>query len=145
MRPAAAVREHGAGLTGTRRLDTYIDYRYILFMEHRGQPLREPTYFTLAALLDGPLHGYAIARRVEAISRGSVRLTAGTLYAALQRLLEQGLVAVDGEEVVRGRARRYYRLTEAGGETLRDEARRLTEAADVVASRMAIAPPKAAT
>ena len=82
------------------------------------QPMREPTYFTLAALLDGPLHGYAIAKRAEEVSGGRVRLTAGTLYAALERLLDMGLVAVDGEEAVSGRARRYYRLTPAGSDAL---------------------------
>ena len=87
------------------------------------QPMREPTYFTLAALLDGPLHGYAIAKRAEDVSGGRVRLTAGTLYAALERLLEAGLVAVEGEEVVRGRARRYYRLTAAGSAALRGRGR----------------------
>jgi len=100
------------------------------------QSMREPTYFTLAALLEGPLHGYAIAKRAEQLSDGRVRLAAGTLYAALDRLLEQGLVAVAGEEVVRGRARRYYRITGAGGEAVRAEARRLSEAAAVVVARM---------
>jgi DNA-binding PadR family transcriptional regulator len=99
--------------------------------------MREPTYFTLAALLDGPLHGYAIAKRAELLSGGRVRPAAGTLYAALDRLLDQGLVAVDGEEVVRGRARRYYRITGAGGEAVRGEAERLRQAAAVVADRTA--------
>jgi len=108
------------------------------------QPMREPTYYTLAALLDGPLHGYAIAKRAEHVSGGRVRLTAGTLYAALERLLEAGLVAVEGEEVVRGRARRYYRLTAAGSAALRAEAARLTEAARVVSSRMQIPGPEPA-
>jgi DNA-binding PadR family transcriptional regulator len=96
------------------------------------QAMREPTYFTLAALLEGPLHGYAIAKRAERLSDGRVRPAAGTLYAALDRLLEQGLIEVSGEEVVRGRARRYYRITEAGGEAVRAEAGRLHEAAAVV-------------
>jgi PadR family transcriptional regulator, regulatory protein PadR len=104
--------------------------------------MREPTYFTLAALLDGPLHGYAIAKRAEVVSGGRVRLTAGTLYAALERLLEGGLVAVEGEEVVRGRARRYYRLTAAGDEALRAEANRLSEAASLVVSRMSVPAPE---
>jgi PadR family transcriptional regulator, regulatory protein PadR len=108
-------------------------------MGNAMQPMREPTYFTLAALLDGPLHGYAIAKRAEEVSDGRVRLTAGTLYAALERLLERGLVAVEGEEVVSGRARRYYRLTPAGGTALEAEAARLHSAASVVVSRMAIA------
>ena len=106
--------------------------------------MREPTYYTLAALLDGPLHGYAIAKRAEEVSDGRVRLTAGTLYAALERLLDAGLVAVEGEEVVRGRARRYYRLTAAGSEALHAEAIRLAEAARVVSSRLPMPEPEPA-
>ena len=45
--------------------------------------LRESTYFILAALLDGPRHGYAIVKEVEQLSGGRVRLSAGTLYGAL--------------------------------------------------------------
>jgi PadR family transcriptional regulator, regulatory protein PadR len=108
------------------------------------QPMREPTYFTLAALLDGPLHGYAIAKRAEAVSGGRVRLTAGTLYAALDRLLGQGLIAVAGEEVVEGRARRYYRLTASGRRALQAEAARLADAAQVVVSRISATPEPAA-
>jgi PadR family transcriptional regulator PadR len=108
------------------------------------QTMREPTYFTLAALLDGPLHGYAITKRAEAVSDGRVRLTAGTLYAALDRLLGQGLVEVDGEEVVGGRARRYYRLTSSGRRALAAEAARLADAAAVVVTRMSQAPEPAA-
>ena len=108
------------------------------------QTMREPTYFTLAALLDGPLHGYAITKRAEAVSDGRVRLTAGTLYSALDRLLGQGLVTVDGEEVVDGRARRYYRLTPSGRRALEAEAERLAVAAAVVVSRMSATPEPAA-
>jgi PadR family transcriptional regulator, regulatory protein PadR len=108
------------------------------------QTMREPTYFTLAALLDGPLHGYAIAKHAEAVSDGRVRLTAGTLYSALDRLLGQGLITVDGEEVVEGRARRYYRLTASGRRALQAEAARLTDAAAVVVSRISAAPEPAA-
>jgi PadR family transcriptional regulator, regulatory protein PadR len=108
------------------------------------QTMREPTYFTLAALLDGPLHGYAIAKHAEAVSDGRVRLTAGTLYSALDRLLGQGLITVDGEEVVEGRARRYYRLTASGRRALQAEAARLADAAAVVVSRISAAPEPAA-
>jgi len=108
------------------------------------QPMREPTYFTLAALLDGPLHGYAIAKRAETVSDGRVRLTAGTLYSALDRLLSQQLIAVDGEEVVEGRARRYYRLTASGRRALQAEAARLADAAAVVVSRVSATPEPAA-
>lgn len=100
--------------------------------------MQEPTYFTLAALLDGPLHGYGIIKRVQELSEGRLRLTAGTLYAALDRLTEAGLVAVEREEVVEGRARRYYVLTTAGRETLAAEATRLAQAARVVSGRLGL-------
>jgi len=57
-------------------------------------PLREPSYFVLAALLDGPLHGYAVIKRVDELSAGRVRLAAGTLYAALDRLAAEELLTV---------------------------------------------------
>ncbi len=97
-------------------------------------PMRQPTYFILAALLDGPLHGYGIIKRVEALTRGTLRLRAGTLYAALDRLTEQGRVALDREEVVSGRLRRYYRLTLEGEATLAAEAAELRRAANTVLS-----------
>jgi len=97
--------------------------------------LREPTYFILAALLDGPLHGYAIAQSARELSGGAVDPTAGTLYGALDRLAGQGLVEVDREEVVSGRRRRYHRLSDRGREVLVDEAARLRAAAEVVQRR----------
>jgi DNA-binding PadR family transcriptional regulator len=53
--------------------------------------MREPAYFVLASLLDGPLHGYAIIQRTEQLSGGRVRLATGTLYTALDRLTVDGL------------------------------------------------------
>jgi DNA-binding PadR family transcriptional regulator len=94
--------------------------------------LRPASYFVLAALLDGPLHGYAIATRARELSEGAVRLTAGTLYGALERMGSQGLVQVDREETVDGRLRRYYRLSDQGRETVMREADRLAAAARVV-------------
>lgn len=87
--------------------------------------MREPTYFVLLSLLGGPLHGYGIAKRAEELSDGRVRLTAGTLYGALDRLVDQGLITIDGEEVVRGRRRRYYRIQEAGRTAVLAEVERL--------------------
>ena len=90
----------------------------------------------LAALLDGRLHGYGIVQRASELSEGRVRLSAGTLYGALDALAEQGLVALDGEETVGGRLRRYYRLTDVGLEAVRAEAERLRRAAAVVGLRL---------
>jgi DNA-binding PadR family transcriptional regulator len=96
-----------------------------------GPPrLHEPTFLILTALAQEPLHGYVLLRRVEELSDGRVRLRAGTLYAALERLVGEGLVAVDGEEVVEGRLRRYYVLTEIGQHALALEAHRWQENVD---------------
>jgi DNA-binding PadR family transcriptional regulator len=97
--------------------------------------LRPASYFVLAALLDGPLHGYAISARARELSDGSVRLTAGTLYGALERMAAQGLVQMDREEIVDGRLRRYYRLSDQGRQAVTREADRLAAAARVVQQR----------
>jgi PadR family transcriptional regulator, regulatory protein PadR len=94
--------------------------------------MREPTYFLLAALLDGPLHGYAIIKRAEEMSGGRVRLATGTLYTALDRLTNEGFVRLVSEEVVSGRIRRSYGLTSAGSAALRAEALRMAKAARLV-------------
>lgn len=96
-----------------------------------------PSYFILAALLDGALHGYGIIKKVTALSEGRVRLAAGTLYGALDRLADEGLLAADGQETVGGRTRRYYRLTDAGASALGQEATRMEQAARVVTRRRA--------
>jgi len=86
--------------------------------------IREPTYLVLTALAGGRRHGYGVIRDVESISGGTIRLRAGTLYATLDRLAADGLIEVAGEEVVDGRARRYYQLTDSGTVALADESRR---------------------
>ncbi len=117
-------------------MTVYIGYWYI------GRvALRRPTYFILAALVDGPLHGYGIVKRIEELTDGSLRLRAGTLYAALDRLAGQGLVAAGGEEVVSGRLRRYYRLTPDGHAAILEEARELRAAADTVLAARAAPEP----
>ena len=100
------------------------------------QPMREPTYYVLAALLDERLHGYGIIKRTADLSDGQVRITAGTLYGAIDRLIEQGLVAADGEETVSGRLRRYYRITGEGERAVAQEAARLRAASEVVVRRL---------
>jgi len=89
--------------------------------------MREPTYFILLALHREPMHGYAITAKAKELSEGRVKLTAGTLYGALDRLEKQGLIEVDREEQVNGRRRRYYRITEAGEAATQAEAIRLRQ------------------
>jgi DNA-binding PadR family transcriptional regulator len=100
-------------------------------------PLREPTFLILAALAPQPLHGYAIIGEVAELSGGRMTLRPGTLYGALDRLAEEGLLEPDREEVVDGRLRRYYRLTDAGAAVLEQEAARLQHNADAARGRLA--------
>jgi DNA-binding PadR family transcriptional regulator len=101
-----------------------------------GRAMQEATFLILTALADGSQHGYGIITEVAQISDGRVRLRAGTLYAALDRLRADGLVAVDGEEVVEGRLRRYYRLTPEGTKVLAAEAARLQANAAAALARL---------
>jgi DNA-binding PadR family transcriptional regulator len=87
--------------------------------------MQEATYLILTALAAGSQHGYGIIADVTDISAGRVRLRAGTLYTALDRLKTDGLIAVDREEIADGRLRRYYRLTPDGQQRLAEEAARL--------------------
>ncbi|GAA3647799.1 hypothetical protein GCM10022224_008230 [Nonomuraea antimicrobica] len=98
--------------------------------------MQEPTFLILTALAAGPQHGYGIITDVLEISGERVRLRAGTLYAALDRLQGERLIETDREEVVDGRARRYYRLTADGAARLSAEADRLRRNADTAAARL---------
>jgi PadR family transcriptional regulator PadR len=69
------------------------------------------------------------------LSHGRVRLATGTLYAALDRLTGEDHIQVLREEIVNGRARRYYTLTPVGRAALRAEAARMAEAARLVMDR----------
>ncbi|MER7208794.1 helix-turn-helix transcriptional regulator [Streptosporangium sp. NPDC020072] len=98
--------------------------------------MQEPTFLILTALAAGPQHGYGVISDVQEISGGRVRLRAGTLYAALDRLQSENLIATDREEVVEGRIRRYYRLTAEGGTRLATEAERLRRHAEAASTRL---------
>ena len=79
----------------------------------------------------GPLHGYAIAQRLQQISRDFVQVTQGTLYPALHRLENRGYLAADWKASDTGRDAKFYRLTAKGRSQLATETekwRRLTQA-----------------
>lgn len=92
-------------------------------------PLKPAWFHVLLALADGPQHGFAIRTQVEERTEGGVRLWPATLYGALKRMAESGLVdALDGEDDPDDDARRrYYRLTKLGREVLRQETERLEQ------------------
>jgi DNA-binding PadR family transcriptional regulator len=101
--------------------------------------MHEVTFLILTALAAGSRHGYGVISDVAAISEGRVRLRAGTLYSALDRLRIDGLVAVDREEVVDSRLRRYYRLTAEGADALAAEAARVRSNAAAATTRLGLA------
>jgi PadR family transcriptional regulator PadR len=79
----------------------------------------------------GPVHGYAIAQRLEQVSRGVVKVPEGSLYPALHRLENRNLLAADWKETETGREAKFYRLTRKGRKQLETEAagwQRLIEA-----------------
>lgn len=98
--------------------------------------MQDTTFLILTALAADSQHGYGIITDVHAISAGHVRLKAGTLYAALDRLRADKVIEVDREEIVESRLRRYYRLTPAGATLLAAEAARLQANARVAMSRL---------
>ncbi len=88
----------------------------------------EATFHILIALARGERHGYAIIQEVERATDGKLRMGAGTLYRALQRMLEQGLIVETQDRPAPEQddeRRRYYRITDEGREAARAEARRL--------------------
>jgi len=101
--------------------------------------MQEATFLILTALAAGSQHGYGIISDVVRISDGRVRLRAGTLYSALDRLRLDGLVVVDREEIVENRLRRYYRLTREGSRQLAAEAARLRSNAAAALARLGLA------
>jgi DNA-binding PadR family transcriptional regulator len=86
-------------------------------------PLTPLSFQILVALADGRKHGYGIIKEIEEATGERLKSSTGTLYLAIQRLLQEGLLQMDPVE--EGARRRYYRLTRAGREVAIAEARRL--------------------
>ncbi|MEO5762966.1 MAG: PadR family transcriptional regulator [Vicinamibacteria bacterium] len=93
-------------------------------------PLPLAAFHILLATADEGRHGYAIIQEVEARTNGAIRLSAGTLYRSIQRMLEDGLLEELRERPapeLDDERRRYYRITRLGSAAVRAEAGRLTE------------------
>jgi len=83
----------------------------------------------------GPVHGYAIAQRLQQVTRNVVQVRQGSLYPALHRLEHRGYLAADWRETETGRDAKFYRLTRTGQKHLETEAagwQRLTEAVELI-------------
>jgi DNA-binding PadR family transcriptional regulator len=98
--------------------------------------LSEPVLLVLLSLAEQPRHGYAILKDVESMSDGRVLLSTGTLYGALQRLLDNGWIERVEEEST-PRDRRTYRLTSRGRRNLQMEIERMRHLTKVAALRTA--------
>lgn len=103
-------------------------------------PLTPVVFHTLLALADAPSHGYAIARAVEDVTEGRVKMGPGTLYGSLHRMRDDGLIEEVEEPAdddgVHSERRRTYQLTALGRSALRLEGERLGRAAHLVESRL---------
>ena len=89
--------------------------------------LTEAVYYILLSLME-PMHGYGIMQNVEQLSGGRVRLAPGTLYGAINTLLEKSwITALPGEKDSR---KKEYHITEQGKQMLREELLRLIELLD---------------
>ena len=100
-------------------------------------PLTESTFFILVCLEEAPKHGYAIMKEVESLSRGRVKLSTGTLFGAIKRLLGKGWIQRSEavKEVADGRARKYYDLTHRGRRVMEAETQRLRELVAIAGRR----------
>ena len=93
-------------------------------------PLPPATFHILLSLAEDERHGYAIIQDVEARTEGELRLSPGTLYRSIQRMLEQGLIVESRRRpaaMFDDERRRYYRITPFGIAVGRAEMRRLTQ------------------
>jgi len=93
-------------------------------------PLPPATFHILIAIAEEDRHGYGIIRDVEERTGGELRLSPGTLYRSIQRMLEQGLLVETSDRPapeLDDERRRYYRITAYGAEVAKAEAGRLAQ------------------
>jgi DNA-binding PadR family transcriptional regulator len=98
-------------------------------------PISEPVMLILASLAAQPRHGYALMKDIETLSGGRVRLSTGTLYGALRRLLDDGWIERFEQEDT-SREKQAYRLTSEGAEQLRREVERMKQLTRAAAARL---------
>ncbi|HET8772570.1 MAG TPA: PadR family transcriptional regulator [Thermoanaerobaculia bacterium] len=92
--------------------------------------MQDSTFHILMSLAEEERHGYAIIKDVEASTDGELRLSPGTLYRSIQRMLEEGLIVESNRRPAKAlddERRRYYRITPAGIAAARAELRRLAQ------------------
>ena len=107
-------------------------------------PLKHSTYQVLLALGDGAMHGYAIMQEVAAMTGGREAILPGTLYAALARMVDEGLVteSTPKDDASGGPARRYYQRTRFGRAVARAESERLRALLEIARAQNMFGGPK---
>lgn len=101
-------------------------------------PLPPATFHILVALADDDRHGYAVIQDIAARTGGELKLSAGTLYRSIQRMLEQGLIVETHQRPapeLDDERRRYYRITSFGTAVAKAEARRLAQLVKMARAR----------
>jgi len=101
----------------------------------KRKAVSEPVLLILVSLAEQPRHGYALLKDVEVLSDGRVRMSTGTLYGAIHRLLEDGWIERWEQDDV-SRDKQAYRLTKAGGTALKSELERLEHLRKVASARL---------
>ncbi len=100
-------------------------------------PLKAVDFHLLLALVEGPLHGYALAQRMREESEGQVKMMPGNLYAVIRRMHRKGWVTETAERPHGDdQRRRYFGLTETGRQLLAAEGRRMARMATTVSRRL---------
>ena len=101
----------------------------------KRKPLTEPVLLILTSLAQEPRHGYALIKDIESLSQGRVRLSTGTLYGAIRRLLEAGWIEPFDQED-NAREKQAYRLTSGGRRELETEVERMKELTQKATARL---------
>jgi DNA-binding PadR family transcriptional regulator len=99
------------------------------------KPLSEPVLLILTSLAHEPRHGYALIKDIESLSDGRVRLSTGTLYGAIRRLVEAGWIEPFEQEDT-SRDKQAYKLTNTGVRQLRAELDRMKDLTERAAARL---------
>ena len=100
-----------------------------------NKPLSEPVLLILTSLAHEPRHGYALIKDIESLSDGRVRLSTGTLYGAIRRLVEAGWIEPFEQEDT-SRDKQAYKLTNTGVRQLRAELDRMKDLTERAAARL---------
>src|SRR5437016_753210 len=99
------------------------------------QPVSEPVLLILMSLADQPRHGYALMKDIEILSEGRVRISTGTLYGALNRLLKKQWI-VRFSQPDKSREKQAYRLTATGRRQLQSELDRMKQLTRAATGRL---------